>query len=149
MSSSAFISAPTFAGKRPGYVFTSGPQGVGYYHDGAEKAGSSSAAAALDELENFAYSKNKAPPPQDEPPPPAKRQKAPARSSAEALLAEAEADLESSKVEVAQIDENGMKRMVLSIEKRINENMQVRSRAVDRHTALAHGPPPPAPRSCA
>jgi len=52
-------------------------------------------------------------------------------------------------VEVAQIDENGMKRMVLSIEKRINENMQVRSRAADPHTALAHGPPPPAPRSCA
>ena len=91
---------------------------------------SGSAAAALAELENFGYSKGKAPAAaQDEAPPP-KRQRAPARSS-EALLAEAEADLESSQVEVAQIDENSMKRMVLSIEKRINENMQLRTKYAD------------------
>ena len=91
----------------------------------------STAEQALAELENFGYSTNKAPPPaQDEAPPP-KRQRAPARSS-EALLAEAEADLESSQVEVAQIDENSMKRMVLSIEKRINENMQLRTKYSDQ-----------------
>ena len=38
--------------------------------------------------------------------------------------AEAERELEEAKVEVTQVDENSMKRMVLSVEKRINENMQ-------------------------
>jgi len=99
-------------------------------------ASSSSAAAALDELENFAYSsssngKRPAPPQEDEAPA-AKRPAQPRREAA-ALLAEAEADLESSQVEVEQqIDANGMKRMVLSIEKRINENMQLRMKYADK-----------------
>ena len=38
----AFVYAPTFAGLRPGYAFKTGPQGVGYYREGA-------AAAELDE----------------------------------------------------------------------------------------------------
>jgi pre-mRNA-splicing factor SYF1 len=29
----AFLASDTFAGSKPGYVFTSGPQGVGYYRD--------------------------------------------------------------------------------------------------------------------
>jgi hypothetical protein len=37
----------------------------------------------------------------------------------------------SSQVEVTSLDENSMKRMVLSIEKRINENMQMRTKYGD------------------
>ena len=29
-----FIAAAAFSGSRPGYVFTSGDQGLGYYKDG-------------------------------------------------------------------------------------------------------------------
>ena len=99
-------------------------------------ASSSSAAAALDELENFAYSGatsgGKRPAPLQDDEAPATKRPAKPRREAAALLAEAEADLESSQVEVAQIDENGMKRMVLSIEKRINENMQLRMKYADK-----------------
>lgn len=91
---------------------------------------SGSAAAALAELENFgAY--GKAPAPAEDEAPPPKRQRAPARSSA-SLLAEAEAELAESQVEVTNLDENSMKRMVLSIEKRINENMQLRTKYGDK-----------------
>ena len=38
----------------------------------------------------------------------------------------------SSQVEVTSLDENSMKRMVLSIEKRINENMQMRTKYGDK-----------------
>ena len=34
----AFVYAPTFAGLRPGYAFKTGPQGVGYYHEGGATA---------------------------------------------------------------------------------------------------------------
>ena len=32
-SSAGFMPAPTFAGRRPGYIFQTGPSGVGYYRD--------------------------------------------------------------------------------------------------------------------
>ena len=32
-SSAGFMPAPTFAGRRPGYIFQMGPSGVGYYRD--------------------------------------------------------------------------------------------------------------------
>ena len=34
----SFIEANTFIGPKPGYVFKSGPRGVGYYRDGAATA---------------------------------------------------------------------------------------------------------------
>ena len=51
--------------------------------------------------------------------------------SAAALLARAEQELEHSRVEVAQMDGNMLKRMILSVEKRINENMQMRMKYAD------------------
>ena len=40
-----FVAAPAFAGARPGYVFQSGAQGLGYYLDGAGRASGAGAAA--------------------------------------------------------------------------------------------------------
>eukprot|EP00316_Scyphosphaera_apsteinii_P000792 CAMPEP_0119320110 /NCGR_PEP_ID=MMETSP1333-20130426/51482_1 /TAXON_ID=418940 /ORGANISM="Scyphosphaera apsteinii, Strain RCC1455" /LENGTH=558 /DNA_ID=CAMNT_0007326739 /DNA_START=35 /DNA_END=1711 /DNA_ORIENTATION=- len=63
-----------------------------------------------------------------------KRQRTAEKAAVDAaeLLAEAEKDLEQSQVDVAQVDVNSMKRMVLSVEKRINENMQMRMKYPDR-----------------
>lgn len=89
---------------------------------------------ALNELESFSYQQggpSAEPEPDD---PPRKRARGPsAAQQAAALLAQAERELSESKVEVeAQIDANALKRMILSVEKRINENMQMRMKYSDR-----------------
>jgi len=89
----------------------------------------SQAGAALSELESFSYRRESA----DPAVPPQKRPRTEkAAVDAAELLAEAERELEEARVEVTQVDENSMKRMVLSIEKRINENMQMRMKYPDK-----------------
>ena len=83
----------------------------------------------LDELEAMSRA---AEPVEAEPSQPArKRPRTDAAAAAAQLLAEAERELETSQVEVVQVDANTMKRMVLSVEKRINENMQLRMKYAD------------------
>ncbi|EOD05355.1 hypothetical protein EMIHUDRAFT_448624 [Emiliania huxleyi CCMP1516] len=67
--------------------------------------------------------------------PPAKRARpgsGKAALEAAELLARAERELEESQVEVAAVDENGMKAMVLAVERRINDNMALRMKYPDR-----------------
>jgi beta-catenin-like protein 1 len=90
---------------------------------------------ALQELEESAYRGQGAEAPSASSDPPGKRQrmdKMHALSAAE-LLAEAERELAESQEEVVQqVDANSMKRMVLSVERKINANMQMRMKYPDR-----------------
>ena len=88
---------------------------------------------ALNELESFSYSggarEEEAAPAEQ----PRKRPRPNAQQQAAELLAQAERELTSSKVEVADnLDANTMKRMILSVEKRINENMQLRMKYAEQ-----------------
>ncbi|KAL1521953.1 hypothetical protein AB1Y20_021599 [Prymnesium parvum] len=79
---------------------------------------------ALNELEAFAYHPGASSSTADEAP--RKRPRVAPRDASD-LLAQAEREFASSKVEVAEtLDANSLKRMILSVEKRINENLQLR-----------------------
>ena len=87
---------------------------------------------ALNELEAFSYQPGRqAAEAADEQP--HKRARPSAQQQAAELLAQAERELLSSEVEVMDhLDANTLKRMILSVEKRINENMQMRMKYAEQ-----------------
>ena len=90
----------------------------------------------LRELESFAHGRGLEP--EEQPSssePAAKKQRTTAAQHAAELLAQAERDLASmqeSEQVVATVDENSLKRMILSVERHINDNMQLRMKYSDR-----------------
>ena len=110
---------------------------------------------ALNELESFSYQPGR-PEAAVEEEQPRKRARPSAQQQAAELLAQAERDLVSSQVEVTQLDANSLKRMILSVEKRINENMQLRMKYAEQPDKFmdselelyqVHAMPPPSSES--
>ena len=108
---SKFIPAKTYEGSRPGYVFTTRAQGTGYYSDG-RWAG---------KREREADDEGGA----------AKRSRGGGEGSVESILAKAD------EVEITELDASSLKRLLLSFEKKITLNQQLRVKFFDTPSRFA------------
>ncbi|KAK9834002.1 hypothetical protein WJX81_002145 [Elliptochloris bilobata] len=106
----AFIATRGFAGRTPGYYFGNGPQGIGYYLDARQPQPAA-------EAEKVAEDKDEVP-----------EKRAPKPVDAEALLREAE---QQAGDQGQLLDSRGLKRLVLSFEKKACDNMAARVKHAD------------------
>lgn len=107
-----FISAEIFAGKKFGFVFKKGAKGLGYYYDHVQKQPT--------KIDGYVYQedvdkKRKF----DDADLLVKEQEEEVRDDIEKLLVEAEANIE-------QLDQNSLKQLLLSFEKKITKNQKMR-----------------------
>ncbi|PRW61313.1 beta-catenin 1 [Chlorella sorokiniana] len=105
----AFVPAARFLGARPGYYFSKGPSGLGYYPDSRQ------AAAQADEDAAAAAAPVKAPA---------------RRVDAAELLREAEEAAGDAGMEM--LDSRGLKRLTLALERKYNANLEARMKYADQ-----------------
>ncbi|EIE25166.1 DUF1716-domain-containing protein [Coccomyxa subellipsoidea C-169] len=101
-----FIAASKFEGAKPGFFFSLGTKGVGYYAD--------------------AHQPKVAEPEIEEP-----IKKAPVQLDPEQLLKEAEEQAEEAGNDQALLDARGLKRLVLSFDRKYKENLEARMKHAD------------------
>jgi hypothetical protein len=116
-AAAGFQPAPSFLGANPGYYFSAGPQGVGYYRDPYQLGPASAPAARPSAPPRPTLIDDDRPGPSAPPP-----RRAPL--DAQALLTEAE--LAAADYPSLLVDAKGLRRLVNALERRYRDNLEAR-----------------------